>query len=437
MRGPRLAFALLFSLAAVAQQTPAPSKLSSFDLQRAHMMLRQAHDEVQKNYYDATFHGTDFEKNFQQYDQRMNSAQSVNETFRIIAAFLTSLHDSHTFFLPPARQNRSTPGFEMDLVGTKCLITRIRPGSDAAAKLHVGDQVLALNGFNIKPAAFHDMEYFFQVLSPAATETLDLVSPTGEQRKEVVKELVKPGKAILDLASGNDSDYYQLVRGEEEEAHLSRERLYESGDAIIWKMPSFEVDANVINSAMAKVMKHKTLIVDLRGNPGGYVNTLKEMLGRFFDHDVKLGDVVTRKDTKAEMVKARKPTFTGDVIVLVDSRSASAAELFARVIQLEKRGKVLGDHSAGAVMQARGYTEQVGGDYAVFYGFSVTSANVLMTDGKSLETVGVTPDEVLLPTADDLAQGRDPVLARAAAMAGMKLDAAAAGKLFPFEWADL
>jgi C-terminal processing protease CtpA/Prc len=108
--------------------------------------------------------------------------------------------------------------------------------------------------------------------------------------------------------------------------------------------------------------------------------------------------------------------------------------MFARIIQLEKRGTVIGDRSAGAVMQSLQYGHQLGMETVTFYGASITNADIVMTDGKSLEHVGVRPDELLLPTGAALAAKQDPVLAHAVELLGFKLDPEKAGSLFPIEW---
>jgi C-terminal processing protease CtpA/Prc len=162
---------------------------------------------------------------------------------------------------------------------------------------------------------------------------------------------------------------------------------------------------------------------------------LKYLAENVLQSDTKIADRVTRKDTKPLLEKYHPHNpYSGKMVVLVDSRSASASEIFARAVQLEKRGTIVGDHSSGSVMESilNGYS--TGRGVMVFYGASITEADVIMSDGKSLEHVGVIPDEVLVPTAADMAAGRDPVLAHAAETLGVKVTPEQAGKLFPYEW---
>ena len=79
------------------------------------------------------------------------------------------------------------------------------------------------------------------------------------------------------------------------------------------------------------------------------------------------------------------------------------------------------------------FSDQVGLRVGFFYGASITVSDLIMSDGKSLEKVGVTPDEVRLPSPDDLAASRDPVMSYAASLFGVTLDPLEAGKLFPIE----
>jgi C-terminal processing protease CtpA/Prc len=358
----------------------------------------------------------------------------LSQGFTLVESFMESLDDSHTGFIPPRRTARESEGFEIAMVGDKCFVTRVRPKTDAAAKLHPGDQVLAYDGFNIERSSF-DMMMRYYALNTLPGVILTLKSPDGKVRTEQVKYEIVKTQNIHDWTDAGDDEYWRELRLEELDAEYSRGKIIGSPEVVIWKQPDFDLsDTNVADGFRGKVNASKTLILDLRGNPGGEIDALKEMVSHLLDHDVTIATLVGRKPEKPMVAKGRG-SFKGKLIVLVDSESASSAELLARVVQLEKRGIVIGDRTAGAVMQAKVHDESVGADRVTMYGFEISNAALIMADGKSLEKVGVTPDVVMLPTAGDLANGRDPVLAYAISQAGQQVTPEEAAKLFPFKWA--
>jgi len=414
-------------------------KISDLDRERAAKMLDDMHDALKKNYYDATFHGIDINARLSEYKERLKKAETLGDAFRTVAAYLAGLNDSHTVFIPPRISYRAEYGYQLEMIGDNAFLTHVRPGFDAEEKLHVGDQVLSLNGFAVNRKDLWQLEYYLNLLDPKPATDFTLRDPSGKIRKEQVLTKYIERKLMKDLtAAGGFNDNYNLLFEEEKARHVLRSRYIEQGELIIWKMPVFELTDGEVDRLIGMARNHKKLILDLRGNPGGYDFTLQRMLGSFFDHDVKIGVRMTRKGEKPEIAKTRgNAAFKGDTVVIIDSSSASAAELFARIMQLEGRAKIIGDRSSGRVMESLYYPYHEGVDIQVFYGASITVADLVMTDGKSLEKVGVTPNEIVLPTGSQLAEGHDPVLARAAELVGITLDPMAAGKLFPFEWVPL
>ncbi|HYN84544.1 MAG TPA: S41 family peptidase [Pyrinomonadaceae bacterium] len=426
--------AVAVALAAAAGVAPRAARAQTVELERgrARQMLSNIKGEVKKHYYDATFRGVDLDARFKAAEEKIKQATTVGQMFGIIAQALADLEDSHTFFLPPGRRASVDYGWQMQMVGDKCFVAAVRPGSDAEKQgLKRGDLVLEIDGFQITRENLWKFEYLYYALRPRPGMNVTAQSPGGEPRRLAIAAKVE--RRDLDLTTG--AGFGSMVREAEAAARVSRHRYYEPGDAaFIWKMPGFDLAESKIDEIMDKVKKHKALVLDLRGNGGGYVVTLERLVGHLFDRDIKIADLKGRKEMKPSVAKRRAPTYTGKLIVLVDSRSGSASELFARVVQLEKRGTVVGDRTAGAVMQSRLYDMTMGVETITVYGVSITEADVIMSDGRSLERIGVTPDEVRLPTADDLAAGRDPVLAYALSLAGIEVDAAKAGALFPVEW---
>jgi C-terminal processing protease CtpA/Prc len=400
-------------------------------------MLENVASDVRRYYYDAKLHGVDWDAKVKEARDKIAKAASRDESTLQIAAVLEELNDSHTFFSPPRDPIPEDYGWRYQMVGSRCYVTQVRPKSDADTKgVKPGDEVLTINGFTPTRDGLNKMEYLFSMLLPQSSLRVNLRDGVGKIREVDVKAKVRQIRTSTDIGDMTGRDKWGLRLEYEDERRLVRPQNKDMGTKLmVMKLPVFVQPDLDATDMIGKAHKHSTLILDLRGNPGGAENTLQDLLSSVFERNVKIADRVGRDSSRPVVAKSsHHNAFTGKLIVLVDSRSASAAELFARVVQLEKRGTVLGDRSSGSVMEAKHYTHRTGSNPIYIYGTSVAEADLIMADGNSLEHAGVTPDEIIIPVVADLANGRDPVMARAAELAGVTLSSEDAGKLFPYEW---
>jgi C-terminal processing protease CtpA/Prc len=411
---------LILSLARATAQAPAQT-LTPYDRGAALAMLKQTKADLKENYYDRSFRGVDVDRLFQQAEDRLKTAASLAQAIGTIADLLMRLDDSHTVFLPPDRKARIRYGWRCQMVGDVPSVVAVDAGSDAARQgLEVGDRLLAWNEYAPTRANLWRIKYVYNYVRPQPTQHLVVRKADGavktldvETRIETREDSELPDllETLYDLAGGVD-DRDAVV-----------------GNVLVWRYSGFGDPKNV-ERVMKKARAARGLILDLRGNGGGSVDTLRALIGWLFVRDVRISVETTRKGETALNAKGRKDAFAGPLAVLVDSTTASSAEIAARLVQIEKRGTVIGDRTAGAVMTARMLPHVYGDDNLTFYATMVTVGDVRLADGSRLEHAGVVPDEIALPTGPDLAAGRDPVLARAVALLGGTMNAQDAGRLF-------
>lgn len=425
---------LLVFLAAVAPVSSlrVRKKFKSLTNEQALEMLGVVEADLKGHYYDATMKSFDFDRRFDAARHEISRAKSQDEALLDIAGATSALQDLHTKFFPPVRPYGVDYGFVMEAIGdSSCYVIAVRSGSDAAAKgLKPGDQIVAENGIALTRQDINYVAYAYEVF-PQSGLHLKVRSPEGNVRDMVVMAKVIPGQEII-----SHSDFMTWILDNHVEKDRSRYYRVEKS-ALVWQLPDFLLDPGDVDGLTSRAKSYQSLILDLRGNPGGSRPALIKFIGEFFNNDVTVGTLKMRKGDRAEIAKSRgKHAFSGKLIVLIDSRTSSAAEILARVVQLEKRGIVLGDRSAGAVGYAEDYIHAVKLDATnvAQYRTRVTVAGLVMSDGKNLEGNGVMPDERILPSAVDLASGRDPVLARALELTGSRVTPDEAGRILPYVW---
>jgi len=156
------------------------------------------------------------------------------------------------------------------------------------------------------------------------------------------------------------------------------------------------------------------LILDLRGNPGGYVTAARDVASQF----VGSGVVFWEQDAQGEQVAtdavaggvATDPSIR--VVCLVDGGSASASEIVAGALQDTGRATLVGQTTfgKGTVQQWQELTGEGGA-------FRLTIARWLTPDKRWIHDVGLEPD-VVVSIPDDVAAGEDPTLDRALEILG-------------------
>lgn len=334
---------------------------------------------VNDKYFDGKFRGVDWPAMKEKYRAEAAAAPDDTALYRVLAKLCAELKQSHLTALPPRTvhekdtEHRAAIGLRWLNIEGKRIVTDIVPGGAAAdAGVKTGWLIVSREGRPID-----EREIFVTKLGrPVSFGFLDLedrpVALTLEPRLLDFDRLI-----AHDLPGG-----FRYLRFD----RFSMENLR-------W--------------LSAELKTHRTapgVVVDLRANPGG--NTVANMMviQEFFDRRVPTGQFIRRDGRTREthglaLFAARYP---GRVAILLGPGSASASEIFAHVLQAEKRAIVVGRRSAGAVIVSRFYDLPGGGQ------LQVPIQDYAGRDGLRLEGRGVAPDvEVAAPKAADWRAGRD------------------------------
>ena len=389
-------------------------------------LLAYMYKDMQHFYYDSLYAGVDLKKDYESARGRIKKFRTDAELVDILGGFLKPLHDSHTFFLPPEYNQRFDYGFDIRICGELALVTRVYPGSDAErAGLKPGDTVVSIDGVPVSRTNYNDLAYDYFLLLPRDHVVLAVVDVDGRSRELNVQSRVE--KDAYDLRDG--WAYYIRHRIEADSvAHENAHRWSRLNDKVfLWKMPEFVYRDQKIDDVFDKAAGAEAMVLDLRGNPGGSVETLRQFMGFFYAGEDTFATMKSRDKSEPLKMKRSSHPFAGKLFIIIDSETASAAEIFARYAQLKGRAKLIGDRSAGSVRVSQSFTYTANDMDA---GASIAVADVIMPDGQSLEGVGVQPNETVITKNYNLAEKTDPVLSYALALAGYDMTPEQAARIY-------
>ncbi len=169
-----------------------------------------------------------------------------------------------------------------------------------------------------------------------------------------------------------------------------------------------------------KVQGAKSLVLDLRDNPGGLLKAAEQISDQFLEKDALIVFTKDRNDKKEEFFATRRGTFeNGQVAVLINRGSASASEIVAGALQDNKRAVIVGRRSFGKGLVQEEITLRDGSK------MRLTTQRYFTPSGRSIQRDYETYDSqfsfhgrnplrsekadstVLLPEGEEISKGRN------------------------------
>ncbi len=260
-----------------------------------------------------------------------------------------------------------------------------------------------------------------------------MVDVIGWRLGDVVQKIRGPGGTKVRLqilpagaAPGSQQKIITLVRNRisltAQAAHAKMRTVERDGHPIkvgIIHVPSFyqDYDANRagvkdyrsttrdVKRLIERLRKEgmQVLVMDLRGNGGGYLPEAESMVGLF----IRRGPVVQLRDTTGHVEVDDDPDpaifYRGPMMVLVDRLSASASEIFAGALQDYGRAVIVGQqtYGKGTVQNAHPLSYSIFGRKPDLGQLNVTIGKFYRVTGGSTQDRGVTPD-IALPSLIDV-----------------------------------
>ncbi len=314
-----------------------------------------------------------------------------------ISGLASSFNDPYTIFLPP-EENKE---FEEEVRGSF---------EGIGAELGVKDKMLTiiapLKNTPAEKAGLKSGDKIIEIDSKSATDlsSYDAVKLIrGPKGTSVKLTILRPGeKSTREISVTRDSINIPIIETE------SRE----DGIFVIKSYSFSENSVKLFRQALIDFSLAKTdkMIIDLRGNPGGYLEAATRIASWFIDE----GGIILKEDSmngsKQKEYRSSGPRIFNEklkLVVLVDGGSASASEILAGALKSHKIGTIVGEKTfgKGSVQELVKLTDETS--------LKITVANWLTPDGISISKEGITPDIEVKTTAENDKNKKDPQIDKA------------------------